>query len=738
MKKRFLVCGIRGAERRDVSSFFVSRDDEGLRICEALVAGEGEAKQILSTHQIDEIIVVGSISLLGEKGAQAAGIKMALNDGIDVMTANVDNLCGFDFFRYRMTQFAMGLSIDLADSLDKIDPTRREELVALAASICPDTSALLPALFAGKSVRAKFDKLAAGLPLEDLDWLFRYLYGETDSFNRMSPQCQNVAVPISFVPISSSLGFEDVTLFQDLISSLLREPGTDAELYIDFHGLPTEAAAICTSTLYSLSDDPKAHIHVAGTASVHTGDLPGFSWVDMQQRHYRIDKLMAGIRAFLNNGKTDILRSYWDEAKEFNSKLENEYVDQILMAMGYVDAGISLCNIDELTTGLLALRRLLNHPEQAPETSQEEDAFVIMMLRESVLRDYGQLMDEKDEGLDPFELVKWGFGKKFYQQVITIIESQIPAQLIAHGVLYPAASDEEVLAYQKAVNMHYWDALPSQRWMFKDIDHYFVKFYARFAVDYRSKVVPPNTQYVRVRVAQVFGNSLEQMNVLPAHSLVDDQALLYDLLERYYNLGSFRNSVNHAERLEEAPTSLESVSPVWGRAEELIGGFIESYEKVLAAIGDKRPDDLKPLVAEDFREYFFNHGPKCDPSYNAVAGYTATNFARPRGDGTADGGSGRAGNGGFGNRGGSRGGGRYRGGSRNGGPGNGGGRYRAGRSRGGRDGAQSTTSIPVPGAATGENVTVTVSLPKSTLDDLKASKNNKSKKGEVVVRLSFE
>ena len=716
MKKRFLVCGIRGAERRNVSSFFVSKEDEGLRFCEALVSGEGEAKKILSTYEIDEIIVVGSVSLLGEKGAAAAGKKMALNDDIDVMTADVSNLSGFDFFRYRMTQFTMGVSIDLADSLGEMDPARREELVAFARSLGTDTSALLPALFAGKSVRSKFDKGAGELSLEDLDWLFRYLYCETGSFSRMCPKTQNLSVPISFVPISSSLGFEDVTLFQDLIASLLKEPGTEAELYIDFHGLPTEAAGVCASTLYSLSDDPNARIHIAASASVHHADLPGFSWVDMQQRHYRIDKLMAGIRSFLNNGKTDILRSYWEEAKLANPKLENHYVDEILMAMGYVDAGISLCNTDELMTGLLALRRLLNHPEQAPEPSQEEDAFVVMMLRESVLRDYGALMDDSAEGLDPFELVKWGFSKKFFQQVITIIESLIPAQLIARGVIYPATTDEEVLAYKKAVNMHYWDGLPSQRWMFKDLDHYFVKFYARFAVDYRSRAVPPNTQYTRARVASVFGKSLEQMNVLPAHSLLTDENLLADILERYYNLGSFRNTVNHAERIDDAATSLEPVSPIWKQAEKLIGGFIECYEKVLAAIGDKRPDDLKPLVQAEFKEYFFNHGPKCDPEYNTVVGYTANNRARPRRRNFGGPNRGGNGNGGGGYRGGNGGG--YRGGSGN-----------------NNGGYQGSTSAPVPGAAAGENVTVTVSLPKSALDDLKS---DKSKKGELVVRLSFE
>ena len=735
-KKRFLVCGIRGAERRDISSFFVSKDDESPRFCEALVAGEGEAKAILSTFEIDEIIVIGSAALLGEKGESVPGEKMALDEGIDLMCADLRSLSDFDFFRYRMTQFAAGVQIDLADSLEALDPARRERLMAFSHSLFGDElSCALPTLFSSKDLREKFTRSADGLSLEELDWLFRYLFCEMGASSRMRPQAKNMAVPISFVPISTSFGFEDVSLFHDLIASLVQEPDVEAELYVDLHGLPSEASAVCASTLYSLSDDPNARIHIVATTSVHRGDVAGFQQVDMQQRHYRIDKLMAGIRAFLNNGKTDILRSYWDEAKLFNPVLKNEYVDQILMAMGYVDAGISLCNIDELTMGILALRRLLNHPEDAPKPSQEEDAFVIMMVRESVLGDYGKLMDESSEALDPFDLVKWGFNKKFFQQVITIIESLMPAQLISRGILYPAASEEEVLAYKKAVSLHYWDSLPAQRWMFKDIDHYFIKFYGRFAVDYRSRAVPPNTQYVRVREASVFGDPLEKPGVLPAHSLIADEDLFVELFQRYYDLGSFRNTVNHAEKYDEASVELLAISPVWQQAEKLIGGFIECYERVLAALDGKVPEDLVPLSSVEFKDYFFEHGPKNDPNYNVdVAGFTPSNRARPRGarmgarpaagprvespDGASAGNdkssaqSGKAAGG--------RGGGAHRG-------------------RGGRGGAHgnkpvsSTVSAPV--ASGGESVTVSVTMPKSVLDDLRS---DKSKKGEVVVRLSFE
>lgn len=742
VKKKFLVCGIQGAERRNVSSFFVSRNGGDLSFCEALVSGEGEAKTLLSTYEIDEIIVIGDASLLGAKGMDAAGERIALNEGFELMTSDVRGLSGFDFFRYRMTQYTMGVQIDLADSLGELESARREELYALARSLFGDDLSLaLPTLFSSKELRAKFEERMAGCPLEDYDWLFRFLFCDMNARNRMAPKGGNAAVPISFVPISASYGFEDLTLFQNLIESLVTESGAEAELYVDLHGLPSEASAVCSSTLYSLSDDANTNIHVIATASVCRAELPSFYEIDMSQRHYRIDKLMAGIRAFLNNGKTDILRSYWDEAKRDNPTLKNEYVDQILMAMGYVDAGISLCNTEELTTGILALRRLLNHPEQAPAPSQQEDTFVVMMVRESVLRDYGALMDEDSDELDPFELVKWGYSKKFYQQVITIIESLIPAQIIARGILYPAASEEEVLAYEKAVNVHYWDGLPSQRWMFKDLDHYFIKFYGRFAVDYRSRAVPPNTQYTRARVSSVFDDSLEKINLLPAHSLLGDKELLGDLLERYYDLSTFRNTVNHAENHDNSVEELASTSPVWKRAGELIGGFIECYGRVLEVLGDNRPDDIKPLVSSEFKDYFFEHGPKNDPEYNTAVGYTPSNRARPRrrfGDGNGAFGNGTpAGNGkpAFGN-------GASAGNGGNGKPAGGnGGRGRGGRGHGGRGGAPKGGFAGGPGMPppapmpAGENVCVNVSMPKSTLDELRA---DKSKKGEVVVRISLE
>jgi hypothetical protein len=721
VSKKILVCGIRDHERRNVSNFFVSQDDGTQRFCESLVSGEGEAKKILSTYQIDEIIAIGSASQVAGEAAEdadASAKQIPLNKGIDLMQADLRGFSDFDFFRYRLTQFVMGVDIDSADFLGAIDAASREKLVAAAhALVGEDLSQSLSTILSVKGICDRLEQLSFDLTIDERDWLLRYLFSNLAADSKMRAQTTNAAVPISFLPISAAYGLDEVTRFQDLIRQLLLESEEEAELYVDLHGLPVETASLCASTLYALSDDAKSPITVRAISSVSNTAVPGVCEISMQHKHYRIEKLMSGIAAFLNNGKTDILCAYWDEAKQNNPGLNNEYIDKILTAMGYVDAGLSLCSISDLSAGMLALRKLLNHPDEAPEATHEEESFLIMMVRQSVMSDYGPLMDESSERLDPFELIKWSYRKKFYQQVLTIIESQMAGQIAYRGIFYAADTDEEVLAYKKALNIHYWDVSAPQRWILKDLNHYFLKTYGRFTMEQDDRSGDSRaTQYLKARVAQVFGDSMKR-NLLPAHSLVDDEQLLYEFLDRYYALARMRNSVNHAEKRGVADGDLPAVPEAWKQCEQDIAGFIDCYERVLANIGDKKAENRKPMIYKEFQEYFKCHGPRECPDYNLEPGYSPQGRAKPRKKS------------GFGSK-----------------PAGAAGPKPAstGEAKGGEKPAAEAvvSSAPAGGKAvataalsSGDSVTVTATIPASVLSELKA---DGTKKGEICVRLSFE
>lgn len=711
-KKKVLICGIRDNERRNISSFFVSQDDGAPRFCEALVSGEGEAKEILSTYGIDEIIAIGSAAQLAE-GVDPRALttkKIALNEGIDLMTSDVHEFSDFDFLRYRLTQFVMNVDIDQADFLDELPQERRAELGEQARALLgEDLSQSFPMLFMVKGVRERFEEFADGLTMQERDWFLRYLFANLGTDSKMHAQSNNAAVPISFIPISEDYDFEEVTLFENLLRELLVEPDTEAELYVDLHGFSIETASVCASTLYALSDDVNTSITIRAISSVTNAAISDLYQISMQQKRYRTEKLMSGVAAFVNNGKTDILRNYWAEAKEANPALKSDYVDKILIAMGYVDAGISLSCIGELTQGIVALRRLLNAPTPEAEDAQEEASLMIMMVKETIMRDYGPLMDADAEGVDSFELVKWAYRKKFFQQVITVIESQFPRLMVERGVLYPIETEEERAAWFRAVSANYWDSLPMQRWMFKDVEHYFVKSYGRYAVDYRNRNVSLDRQYAELRACQVFGKPLDH-HMLPAHSLVSDETLLTEFMESYYTLSRLRNSINHAEAVDTEGGELLSESKMWKKANDMIGTFIDNYQRVLDNIGDKTPDKRIAYTYDDLYNYFNQHGPREDPNATSAPGYLS-----------------------FAERGHKGGGGKGKGGFRGG---RGGGWRNKPRGEGKSDGEGSGEKSDSKAVAVeSNNVTVTVSMPKSVIDDLKA---DKSKKGEICFRLSFE
>lgn len=636
-RKKVLICGIRDFEKRNTNKYFISKDEGKILFCNSIVSGEGEAKKILSTVDIDEIIAIGSIDQ--ENTSQLK--KIPLNEGIDLMTADVDKLSDFDFFRYRLMQYVMNVNIDSADFYDDIEPERRESLIeGLKTLFGESLSQALPIFFQIEGMREKVLEQFHQLSEKEQNWIKCYFFSVLDERNRMQPHQHNVDIPISYIPISNSFQDDSVTLLRDLIEELVVEDGVESDLYVDLHSFSIETSMVCINTLYTLSDDPNTPIYIRGITNATNTVLWDVYEISMQQKRYRTERLMSGINTFLNNGKTDILRAYWEEAKEENPNLNNEYINQILLAMGYVDWGISLCCPGELKKGIGKLRDLLQYSDEyTKESENEEEALMIMMIKRSVFRDFGPLMEvdpKNPEKVDTFELIKWGYRKKFYQQVITIIESLIPSDVIDRGILYPIQNEEEKKAYIKAINAHYWDSLVKDRYIFRSLDHYFMKSYGRFAIDFKDHKKSVNEKYIEIRVMQVFGDPMKK-NVLPAYSNIEDEALLREFLNQYYSIGALRNTINHANELiqGEKTEELTGVSAVWKEVSERLKKFIDCYQKVLEHIQGKPCNAIK-ISQDELFDYIYEHGPKKDPDFLEVEGYTSQRNSRRKPDKDSD------------------------------------------------------------------------------------------------------
>ncbi|MDD6880564.1 MAG: hypothetical protein PUE18_03215 [Firmicutes bacterium] len=625
-KKRVLICGIRDYGNRSENQYFMSDDYGNLKFCDGLVYGEGEVKKILSSVEIDEIIAIGtSNQCLVAKDVKRLSVpykKMRLNEGIELFISDTDGFSDFDFLRYRLTQFVEGIDIDTADLIGKVDNNRQIEIAHQLKSLFGEDLSKAFFIFAtNEEIRSQVMEMAKTLPNEEVNWTKRYLYSVLDKKFKISAKTDNSAIPISFVPITDEKNRKALNRFNNLIEELLTETDTETEieLYVDLHGFFLEDSFVCMNALYALHEDPNSVIRIKDIIDESIA-LSGYLYeIRMSSDRYKVQKLMAGIKSFIQNGKTDILREYWSESKKHNQDKKNEYIDSLFLAMSYVDAGISLCAVDELEKGIYGLRKLFNSNETLPESDDEGEA-LILTLKDGIIKDYGSLITNSDDEIDSFELIKWAYRKKFYQQVITIIESRMPKEMVERGILYPASNEEEKLAYLKAINFHYWDCLQKDRYIFRDLEHYFIKTYGRFGVNYRDRSMDKTAEYTRLRVEQVFGGS-DDNGLLPAKSIIKDKELLTMIMDKYYRLCNVRNTINHAlgEKTDKEDTP-KCESKIWNEVGTMIGEFIDCYQKVLDNIDEKEFNQLK-ITQEEFKNYIYNHGPKSDPDFRNVTGY---------------------------------------------------------------------------------------------------------------------
>ena len=115
--------------------------------------------------------------------------------------------------------------------------------------------------------------------------------------------------------------------------------------------------------------------------------------------------------------------------------------------------------------------------------------------------------------------------------------------MVKRGSYYYARGQRDIKRMLQALNLLYWNEQTRTRYSFNDIEHYFIKFYGRFAIDYRQKPDMVVKDYTQLRIDELH-NKAE--GLIPAYSDLGDDGLLYEILRSYYTIGNLRNQVNHA------------------------------------------------------------------------------------------------------------------------------------------------------------------------------------------------
>ena len=127
-----------------------------------------------------------------------------------------------------------------------------------------------------------------------------------------------------------------------------------------------------------------------------------------------------------------------------------------------------MCNILEVQEGIRLLRNLFM--DERSWTKDGAYGLLFGLIAGCIQADYGVLLT-CDGGISFIELIKWAYRHQLYQQVLTLIESNAPTNLVNSGIFFycddEARKDEvtNLFALQR-LEMKPYDII---RWMISNI-----------------------------------------------------------------------------------------------------------------------------------------------------------------------------------------------------------------------------------------------------------------------------
>lgn len=309
----------------------------------------------------------------------------------------------------------------------------------------------------------------------------------------------------------------------------------------------------------------------------------------------RTTDLVAAAHAFLNYSKTDMLVNFWE-----NCGSHDERISRLIYAARHVDVGISMCNIPEVQEGIRLLRSLFM--DERSWTKDGDYGLLFGLIAGCIQADYGALLT--DDGNIPFiELIKWAYRHQLYQQVLTLIESHAPTNLVNSGIFFycddEARKDEvtNILALQRL------ELKPYEYYKMDDIDHYFIKNYDRSGVRLNGSKGEDRTLAYAVLRAQSIEN--QDPAKICGHTACGSMDTVQNVLYAYYHLGDVRNKISHADSNAMAERRLivseSDVSYAMVLMRESIEFFIMSYEKAFEEARNNKPK-IVAITADDVRK----------------------------------------------------------------------------------------------------------------------------------------
>ena len=590
--------------------YFYFNDGKDIHYCDGIMTPEAGAKYILAQERIDSIVVLGGGASY-DKGDELHPLPLSEKSdwGTDIM-----KMSDYSFFRYRLSQYRDGVDLEGLDVLEKISPERAEYLKSVFEEIKKYLKKTYKDYRRGmefhflslqKNALGYFRMHFTDLTEDDLIWLKRFAYTKMKPEKKLTMLDANRDLTVSFIPSMYGMN-EKISNVSAILKAIKKNDNERINLYMDMQGTGSANGYTLISVMSMLDNEINKGLDVKEIITTHYNPSNFANPIDNKEKEkYDISTLVSGVSAFINYGKVDNIRDYWMSLGE-----KDPYIEKMLLGMTYIDAGVSLCHIDSLKTGVSILKEAFSEADNK-EQSKRENALADM-LEQTIKADYGKLLDGDEVSM--LELAKWSFRKHFYQQTLTIIEARVPDEIVRKSLFYYAQTEEDRQAMLSSLQDCYENTNPLQRWSFKDVDHYFMKYYKRY-VAYTLNIrddLARSRFFIDMRMNQLTKSPEENYGCVKAFSLLDDKPeLLRELLASYDEMGPLRNKLNHSDSslgADEADAGSDDYKV--GPREYLkvrVEKFLKVYEKAMDAADERRARDGEPsniiISGDDFKEY---------------------------------------------------------------------------------------------------------------------------------------
>ena len=617
MTRNILLTTLDALGRERPLRYYFVQNEYGNSYCEALQGMEASTKYILSRFPIDGILVIGEE---GSPDGADDGKPVRLKDAGALSGQDPETLTSFGLYRYRIAQYIdeVGLEQQAYDAL--LPEEERAKLMDFITSFQEQHSEretkrlnrFFDELACSRRLYEQFrDALFAALPEDHKDprlamkWVKNCLYTQLKASAKLEVLPVNENVCARYIPAGMlekrEYWFDNILdVDQDVLDGK-----TEINLYVSLGNDSVVDGHVVLNLLDILISTPGSNVHLKKIfrVSESSGNLAGE--IGDNTAVSRTTDLVAAAHAFLNYSKTDMLVEFWE-----NSGEHNERISRLVYAARHVDVGISMCNIMEVQEGIRQLCALFR--DERSWTEDGEYGILFGIIAGCIKADYGPLL-ENDGDISFIELIKWAYRHQLYQQVLTLIESHAPANLVNSGIFYYCDDEARTKDVINVLARQRLELKPYEYYKLDDIDHYFVKNYDRVSVKLGgSKGEDRSLAYAALR-AQSIGNPDPEK--ISGHTACSNTETVQNVLYAYFHLGEVRNKISHADYTAMADRRLivseSDVSYAMMVMTESIEFFIMSYEKALEEVRGKNPkivavtsDEVRRAADQMNRERF--------------------------------------------------------------------------------------------------------------------------------------